>query len=201
MSKKEEENLTDPIGGPTDPSDRSFRPTPIDPDQQSRKEPREEPPPKEELGIAAYLLQLFQKGIDLILQSKGRKTTTARKHLESLKIFFEILKKEDRSQDQEFLNQLSKTWLLLLEDSLHFESDQATLAFKAFVKKLQHYPENEPHSFAYYLTENTNQKWIPFPYMELIQKIHLGHQKNPTTSPLAEWSSLLTQLIHLLQRE
>ncbi len=195
-------SIQNPVGGPTDPLGRPFRPPPIDPDAEAKEnEERETPPVKEEWGIAAYILQMFKNALDLIIggRKEGKDQQRAvKEHLRALKSAFEILKQEDRSQDLDFLNRLSKTWLSLLEDSLHFESEEASTAFKAFVKKIQHYPENQPHSFAYYLTENTHQQWIPFPYMELIQKLHSEHRKNPSSSPLAEWTALLDQTILLL---
>ncbi len=165
-----------------------------------RKNPPDEEPPKGKEGLAAHLLQILQKAFNYFLQGHtGSKTTEirAKENLIALKNFFETLKNEDRSQDIEFLNQLSKAWNLTLEEKVEL-NEEISLKFKILTKKILHYPENQTHTFGYYLTEYAGQKWIPFPYMELVQKIHSEHEKNPSASPLTEWTHLLDELISLL---
>lgn len=144
----------------------------------------DEKPPK--WGLAAYFLKLLQRVVDLFIESKEGVASEA---LVSLKKAFEMLKKEDLSEDIQFLNQLSKTWQSLLEMSLKKEE------VKTLVKKIQNYPQHEKHTFGYYLTEYAGQKWVPFPYMDLIQKIHSEHHKNPEGSALTEWTQLIDQLL------
>ena len=69
------------------------------------------------------------------------------------------------------------------------------LFLKILMQKIQHYPEYEEHTFGYYLTEYAGQKWIPFPYMEMVQKIHSEHMKNPKGSALTEWTNLIDELL------
>ncbi len=191
-------------GGPRDPYEK-FRVERIEEDKLTKGESPKLPekgPPNEKLGIAAYLLQLLRKTVDFFLEKSGTSQSIEldiRENLLLLKASFEILKKEDRSQDVEFLNQLSKIWRRALEDALHFKNDAIAFKFKVLVNKIQHYPENQPHTFGYYMMENANQKWIPFPYMELIQKVHKEHERSPATSALTEWIILLDELTTLLK--
>lgn len=187
-------------GGPRDPFDRAFRPEPVDEEARARYEKQkelEDLAKKENLGIAAFLLQLFSKMAQVFARgffaAKGD-TVDARENLRLFKMALDVLKEEDRSQDTEFLKSLSHLWQRALEDALHFASDAAKVKFKVLVKRFQNYPEGQPHSFAYYLQENTASDWIPFPFMQLIQKIHSDHLKNPDLSPLSDWTRLLDEI-------
>lgn len=171
-------------------------------DYSQRNHFPDEEPPEDPRGILAYFFKALQKGIDTLL-GKTKETLaedfSAKRTLKSLRTSLEILKLEDRSQDIHFLNDLAEKWNLALEESLNY-NETAAAVFKVFVKKILHYPENEPHTFGYYLTEHAGQKWIPFPYMELVQKIHSEHEKNPNSSVLVEWTRLLDDTTRLLQK-
>ncbi len=161
--------------------------------------PGEEPP--ESRGLLAHFFKILQKKIDAIFSRIGGMPTQsfgAKKTLRALKTCLEILKLEDRSQDVNFLNELALNWNFALEESLQWNEEAATL-FKIFAKKILHYPENQTHTFGYYLTEHAGQKWVPFPYMELVQKIHYEHEKNPSSSSLTEWTRLLDDTMKTLQ--
>lgn len=165
-----------------------------------QREPPEEPP--EDKGLISQVFETIQKGVDALLERlKGNPIVhvQAVKNLNALKNSLEILKAEDRSQDMQFLNLLSSYWNKAIEESVEYENHKAAALFKIFSKKILNYPEHQTHTFGYYLTEHAGQKWIPFPYMELIQKIHQEHEKNPTASVLREWTRLLNDLIGLLQ--
>lgn len=191
-----------PVGGP-DPYEK-FRVEGVGEKQSKgdQPEPPDEEPPEEKLGVAAHLLQILQKTVDYFLERYAGQPNQvqSRDTLTSLKSFFETMRQEDRSQDGEFLNALAKIWNQALEESLHF-NESAALQFKVLVKKILHYPENQPHTFGYYLTAYAGQKWVPFPYMELVQKIHSEHEKNPSSSPLMEWIFLLNNVLQLLNKK
>lgn len=145
--------------------------------------------------LAAYLLGLLKKGIDFFLDQEKKGSQEPKRetveNLLSFKACLETLKRENRSEDIHFLNHLSKLWEHLLEDTL---KEQSPL-FKKIIRSIQHYPPHETHTLGYYLSEYAGQKWIPFPYMELIQKLHSEHEKNPTDSALSEWSLLIDELL------
>jgi len=110
------------------------------------------------------------------------------------------MKRENRSQDAQFLNQLSNVWNSVLEEAIQFEKNsEAAERFKVLVKKIQHFPENQQHTFGYYLSEYAGQKWVPFPYMELVAKIHKEHEKSPQISALTQWTTLIDEIIQLLR--
>ncbi len=143
--------------------------------------------------ILDYFINLSKHGIS----NKSEKEVCETLH--QLKAFFESMKWEDRSQDVEFLNHLSKIWHRALENSLRFRrTDPFSTAFRSFVKKIQNYPENQEHTLGYYLTEYTGEKWLPFPYLELIQKIYEQYQSDPAGSVLTLWLQELDEIISSL---
>lgn len=182
-----------PVGGVPDPF--GYRVEGAQGQQQGGGQPPEEPPDNK--GLIGHLLQAIQKAVDTLVgrfAGSSQKRPTAQGTLLALKNSLDLLKTEDRSQDVQFLNDLSQSWNRSLEESMDF-NEEASIVFKLFVKKVLHYPENQRHTFGYYLTEYAGQKWVPFPYMELIQKIHRDHEINPQGSALTEWTRLLADTI------
>jgi hypothetical protein len=190
------ESMSNPVT-PPDPYERHHIDA-VERERQAREQMSGGEPPEEKWSLIAYFLKLVDKIIDLLLSERGRTRVAkrAKESLRALKAAFETLKKEDRSEDIQFLNHLSKVWQSVLEDTLNVQRDSTLSSeYKTLIKKIQHFPEHQPHTFGYYLSEYAGQKWIPFPYMELIQKIHTEHEKSPEASALAEWTSLIDQLL------
>lgn len=190
-----------PVGGVPDPYEK-YRVEGLGGYSSGGGPPGEEPP-KDKRGLATRLIQVLQKAIDSFLERLGGSPphkAAIEASVSSLKTLLEILKQEDKSQDVRFLNDLSKSWNEAIQNSLEYNGE-ALLIFKLFVKKILHYPEGQPHTFGYYLIEYAGQKWVPFPYMELVQKIHKEHEKSPATSPLTEWTRLLGDVINLLHEK
>lgn len=195
----------------------TFPPTPPDPYERyrveraeaDRKSKRDSEPQHEaqhsSFALGAHLLHLFYKFLGFFedTSEKGLSTTAeeaVRNNLLSIKESFEVLKREDRSQDGLFLNRLSTLWHKALEDLVRFRKETAlAVQFKSFIKEIDHYPESEEFTFGYYLLEYAGQKWLPFPYMELVQKIHDQHQKNPDSSALTRWTRLIDDLAKKLE--
>jgi len=190
-----------PIGpDPLDPFEK-YRVEPIG-ERQTKgevpKPPDDEEPPRTRLKFTAYVVHLFQKTVDFFLEAHQHAKGVGNP-LAALQAALEILKTENRSEDVRFLNELSLIWSALMEDSLSFKQKEVEEKFRLLVKKILHYPQNLPHSFGYYLTEYAGQKWVPFPYMELIQNLHREHEKNPAESALTEWTRLINDISSLLQ--
>jgi len=157
--------------------------------------------------LAAYILLLLQKMLEFIQPSKYKnisKSTrkSAQENLVQMQKCLKLLMKEDRSQDDRFLKQLSLCWQKMLEDSLEFtKMTSVAIQFKNFIKEIASYPEAQDHSLGYYLSEYAGNAWLPFPYMELLQKLYTLYQKNPSNNPLTYWVHSLGKIIDLLNQE
>jgi hypothetical protein len=153
--------------------------------------------------LSLYLLRLLKTIITTFL-SKYLYREEKKKIQETLLLMqkhFRILMKEDRSQDVIYLQHLSDNWRNMLEQSLELrKATPFTLSIKNFIKTIAKYPEHQEHTFAYYLTEYTGPSWLPFPYMELIQHLHLSYEKDPINNPLTHWSNAISAMLKQLNK-
>jgi hypothetical protein len=168
-------------GGPKDPYEE-YRKA-LEKEKQDKETPEE---PKKSLFPIAQIILWIQK----ILYRLIHPASGLKEHLTELKSMFQTLQKEDRSDDVDFSARLSKIWIQILDDYQHRNKTDPTL--KAFIKTIQSYPEGQENTLGYYLSETVGQGWLPFPYIELIQKLHF----EPVHLTL--WIGQLDELIALL---
>ena len=193
-----------PLGGkPTNSFEKYYEIQAID--NQNREDLKKFPKTPPTLG--AYVLFLLKKVLYFVKESTSQKfSKSTRKgiqtHIMKMKDSLKILTEEDKSQDILFLKNLSHIWQNLLEDSLELKkTTPLAVQFKNFIKQLAFYPEEEEYSLAYYLSEYAGRAWLPFPYMELIQKLHTLSQNHPNNNPLHNWIISLEKIITLLNQE
>lgn len=185
---------------PPDPYER-YR---VEAIEKDKKEKESYPQRQERSIFGAFLLSLFRKFLEIFLQPSEQGLTSTsekeiKKALSSFKESLEILKREDMSQDETFLNQVAGQWHRILEEAIKFQKTTPLAnQYATFIKEIESYPEKTEHTFGYYLMEYAGQEWLPFPFIELVQKIHLEHQKNPSTSHLNRWTSQINSLLEAL---
>jgi hypothetical protein len=196
-----------PVSGPHDPYEK-YRVEEIQKDKEPRDSTEESQgaiQASRPSAFAAYITMIIKKFLELFESTSERGLTATAEsdvleHLKQFKAALEILKMEDRSQDSPFLNSLSASWHQMLEDVLRFRRQSPlSLKMRAFIRDFQHYPENQQHTLGYYLTEYAGQKWLPFPYMEMIHRLHIQHQKSPESSSLSLWSNAISEMIRILK--
>lgn len=147
-------------------------------------------PHDDSLLLFAGLLHFLRKTLDFFIKPAPKIGQEVKENLSLLKTSFEILKKEDRSQDTQFLNHLSEVWNQTLTHAIRHRELQP------LIQDIQSYPKGQDHTFGYYLSEKgSDQLWLPLPYMELIQKIHWEHTVEPDISALTQWTRQLDILI------
>jgi hypothetical protein len=164
--------------------------------------PPREPPDVAHPGLLGFLFLFLEKVFALATRSirKGMESAAlepARENLLLIKAAFETMKREDRSQDAQFLKCLSNLWQTALEYSIELQTkNPKAQQLKAFIKDIENYPENEGHTFGYYLDEYAGQKWLPFPYMELIQRLHHQYEMDPESSLLSRWTRMIEEILN-----
>ena len=162
-------------------------------------------PSKPRSAFVAFVILILKKFLDLFEHTteQGLSASAQEMVLEHLALFqaaLETLKMEDRSQDSLFLNKLTELWHQLLEDSYSFRRHTLlSMKIRSFIKTLQHYPAHQEHSLGYYLTEYAGQKWLPFPYMEMIRHLHTDHNKSQENSLLSIWSKEIEEMIQMIK--
>lgn len=114
----------------------------------------------------------------------------------ALKKILQILANEDESHNPEFIQQLSEVWHNLSDDCIQIESDEKNIF--TFVQKMESYPPNEDPSLGFYLREYVGKEWLPFPFMNILQRLHEERQQHPQESELNQWMTSLNTLISSL---
>jgi hypothetical protein len=195
-----------PVSGEHDPFDK-YRVSEIIKDKSARDATEGDEKYEVPQGHAflAYVSLIFKKLLDIFEETTERGLAVSaendvREHLVLLKAAMETLKIEDRSQDSAFLNHVSLLWHHLLEAVLRFRRQTPfAIKMRSFIKEFQNYPEKLQHSLGYYLTEYAGQKWLPFPFMEIVHRLYSEHKKAPESSHLVRWSKELDEMIQSLK--
>lgn len=147
---------------------------------------------------SAALVSYFKKiagalGFGKKSASSTEEHTTITDEILAFRKLLYILALEDLSHDPDFTQQLSDTWHHLLEDASLYPELSVKLNF--FLQQVRNYPPGADYTLGYYFTEYAGKEWIPFPFMELLQALHLQAQRDPLHCTLANWLSLLDDII------
>ena len=119
--------------------------------------------------------------------------------LQHIKKLFEALSKEDVSQQYLFADDLSKHWHLVIrfveEESRQRRVSPYIEPLRKWIQSIDTYPEQSDHSLGYYLTRFTGEKWLPFPFMELLYELHEESILKGPKSTLASWIYSLSSVL------
>lgn len=161
--------------------------------------------------LMASFCAYVQKMVNFLTQAATRKrgifSGSDLEHcLSEFKASLIALSKENRSQDQAFVLTLSSEWHALLEnfhllEFLEKKKNPLIARVKAFIETLQSFPPQQEHSLGYYMSAFAGKDWLPFPFMELLQKLHDDHLKNKEKSQLSLWILSIDKLLSELTRQ
>lgn len=121
-------------------------------------------------------------------------------YLKTLKKEFDLLSKTNVSQDITFCEELSKNWHLILDFIIAykdlFKSESLFSELKKLIEEIHKYPENSDHPLGYYLTKFVGGKWLPFPFMEILEKLHEEYLLKGDKSTLAKWTRNIEDIVY-----
>lgn len=110
-----------------------------------------------------------------------------------------ILSIQDESHNPNFTQKLTELWHNLVDDcnSLTYSDKSSEILSKVnfLLTQIQNYPLGADHTLGYYFTEYAGGKWIPFPFMELLQTLYQETQTKTLQSTLSRWISLLNEIL------
>lgn len=126
--------------------------------------------------------------------------------LQSLKKLLQTLGSKDQSKQPKFAKQLSSLWHKLTKNfsgkgRAQLKWPKTAEKIKILLERFDHFPQKEEHSFGYYLKEHVGEEWLPFPYMEILTRLHKEHLRNPRESMLTKWIDELEIIIDLFKEE
>lgn len=132
------------------------------------------------------------------------KQTTV-ENLHFLKNLLKNLGEKNLSTSSDFTQKLSNIWSDLLEDFDNIEiSERKNLEevsnFRQMMDKIKNFPPDSEHRLGYYLLLHAGKDWIPFPYIEILEKLHNDHVEDPKNSTLSKWFSLIDSVIASLKQ-
>lgn len=157
--------------------------------------------------MLVYLKKLFDSlPIATRLEEEESDKSLLLATLQTFKKLIQLLGTKDQSKQPKFAKQLSSLWHKLTET---FNSNErAQLKWPKTVKKVKklleeisHYPPGEEHSFGYYLKEHVGEEWLPFPYMEILTKLHKEHLRRPHESSVTKWTDILETVLNIFEEE
>jgi hypothetical protein len=175
----------------------SVGPSPVEYEQEKHtpQKPTQEIPASARWQILHFLilqriLPLFPK------DSTENELLLLREHLKKFSSVLLELKRKDLSQDPSFLLDLSHEWNRFLDSfsPLHLSKTPQEKELQKFFSEIQEYPQGERYSLGYYLSEAAGEKWIPFPFINLLHLLYEEHQKNPQNSQLRRWETSLQNI-------
>lgn len=190
-------------------------PNPIDPfehvkvpevktatEQEEHKKPLVQKPVSKKLFIYLSFLKILSNLVNSLTKRKPKDLdgTPLHKEIVTIKASLTSLKEKNLCQDSEFLNYFAYIWMKFLKDYEYYvlKNEKATSLIKKIIDEINEYPKNAEFTLGYYISEFAGYTWVPFPYMEMLQNLHLEYQKDLLNSHLSKWISLIDQLLELI---
>ncbi len=177
---------------PTDPSDESRIPVPpIEPDKQSKSDARafDERDPKRQDLVYGSLILFFKKMFSTSLFSRPGKGSKSTMEVviaaQEFKKLLTKLKTSDETDNQHYAQHLSELWHILL-------GAPPKTPIEPFIQLVNTYPAGEMHSFGFYLSNYAGDDWLPFPFLEILKKLHQGYVLRKGHSELSHMLTLLS---------
>lgn len=178
----------------------------IERDKKGKEEFVKEVPDSVKMILAASILVYLKKLFDsypIKFQTNEDLESNQVQILTSLQAFQNLLEhlgSKDQSNQPRYAHQLSELWHKLIEDfnilaQLERKNQKILLKLKFFLDEINHYPADQEHSFGYYLKEHAGEDWLPFPYMDILSKLHKEYVRKPNESHLSKWISMIDEIL------
>lgn len=156
-----------------------------------------------------HLCQLFEELAEEFLGK--RKPTQSLLETSLIKILhtfckhLQLLMEHNLSQDVKFVANLSYLWHGILhhinECDLLMQPPKHVQSLKTVMKQIFQFPKKSDHSFGYYLNEYAGEKWLPFPFMDLLNQLHEEALLKKERSTLGDWCRSLILVLHPLENQ
>lgn len=190
---------------PHDPYE-DIRINPIESNKKRREEPYTGLPPSlAPPMVLASLMHVLKKSLDAFFEADANTSLldNPQQLLDTVLNFknhLQELVEEDLSHTPRYTQQLSTSWHSLRNDCHFLLAHVSPLPdyvekTHRFLETLFHYPEEQDHPLGYYLTAFAGEHWIPFPFMDILKKLHEECQTTPQTAMLIQWIMTLSEIL------
>ncbi len=151
-----------------------------------------------DLKLRILVQKKLEQYLKLIKEKPSLSIQELIKAVKQLKILLQQLIDEDKSQDYLYAEALSTNWhilLLFIENKEHLQNIQIYLGqIELFVQQVNSYAGNSDMSLGYYITQHTGEKWLPFPFMDILLSLHNNALLNKQAGTLHNWVTLLSSI-------
>ncbi len=122
------------------------------------------------------------------------------KELYTLKTLLQQLAERDQSENVEYAEALSQAWITI---GYHCESIEAGImkssisskGIRELLSSMSSHPEHSEHTLGFYLKHHAGNDWLPFPFMEILKKIHRSYAVDGNASALHGWITKVSALL------
>lgn len=167
-------------------------------EEKKKQQPEEYKPPKKNFIIVAvfYILKKFVAVFAKNFQ-KSLRMEKLKKSITSTKKLFETLEEKDLSHDLNFLKDISSAWKDFLKEYefLILTKKKKDNKMDELVKQVNSFYADQEYSLGYYLAEYKEEKWHPFPFMYILNKLHTEYKEKKTYSHLSLWIASLENIL------
>ena len=171
-------------------------------EERERKKPLVQKPVSKKLFVYLSFLKILSNLLNAFTKksAKGLGGTPLHKEILTIKKSLSSLKEKNLCQDPEYLNYFAFVWMKFLKDYDYYvlKNEKATNLIKKIIDEINEYPKNSEFTLGYYISEFAGYSWVPFPYMEMLQNLHLEDKKDPINSHLSHWISIIDELLKLI---
>ncbi len=169
-------------------------------DEEKEKKALTQKPVTKKLFVYLTLLKIFSNSLKIFKNTKKPKEidqTPIHQEIQTIKSSLEALKEKDLCQNTEFMNFFAFIWMKFLKDydDYTLKSTEITSLIKKLISEINLYPKDTDFTLGYYISEFAGYKWIPFPYMEILQNLYLEYIKDPEKSHLKAWVDILDEIL------
>ncbi len=174
--------------------------------EKKDKEPYNPKRAPEEAPIYTLILAVLKKIIRFFGSSKTFSLSISQKELVyedllSFRKMLHLLGGEDQSHNPEFHLHLAELWHNLVNDCQNIAHAAPLFTeIKNLVTQIHRYPQKVDYSLGYYLSAYAGKEWIPFPFLEILKKLHEEHKQNPERSTLTLWIHTLTSILNQIDK-
>lgn len=156
---------------------------------------------RSELLCKVHLYALLKNKVEAFLK-RGTEKKVFDKELKGIAIKLKELlinlSVDNLSQNYRFAESFSTNWHLLvrtlqgLEPTVGGSLKQGKLGM--FIEEVNRYPGDTPFTLGYYLSEFTGEKWLPFPFMDILYALHEDAVIKKEDSLLKKWVGYLESI-------
>ncbi len=157
----------------------------------------------------AGLLMEFKKRLNELKEKQGsnislsQRKSVVRFLLKKIRDSLLEMQEHDQSSNQEFIQNLSDTWIDFCGEIEMIESHllQKEFPFREihdFKNSLSDFPPNQEHSLGFYLIHHAGRDWLPFPFMEILKEIHREYLNDELQSHLIHWAAKIDKILEQL---